>query len=542
MKKTRTRLLAALLASLMLILTACGTSGSSKPASSAGSGTGGASPTKTSGPSKDVVIATGENLISLDPLNYKAGNTDQPLSLTVFETLVWTDRKGNYSPLLATEWTHNAAGDEWTFKLRNDVNFHNGDHFTAKDVVATYTRCIEHKKELATAIENWADLKSVEAIDDYTVKIKTNAPLASFLKSVAFTPVYGADAYTKYGQDLFTNGRMYGTGPWIFDKWVDGQYVTLRKNPNYWNKKYNSYYDTLTVRFIKESSSAVAAHLSGAVQAYVTQGGFDSDLLPLYDKARDHIQIIQQKDGTFAYFQFRMNTGSIFNDEKIREAFDLAIPRQNIIDKVMGGGYMVNSCFVDGCVGYDSSIPAYEYNPEKAKKLLAESSYKGQQFTLLTSTGFAKFQDILLVASEALNAVGFNTKVETVEPATFSSRRSSGSYDIFLTLDMHTGGDPAKHINLKLLGDTQKHEYNNPEFYDLCRSINKEMDAGKRVKLVSQLSQLMRKEHAPTLAAFQYKACHAIDYGITGLEIYPDGTHLYKYITYDSSLIPAKTK
>ncbi len=538
MKKVRTRLAALLLASLLLILTACGSSGSSASGGASSTGSAGTSP--GGGPGKDVAIATGESLISLDPLNYKAGNTDQPLSLTVFESLVWPDRKGGYFPQLATEWTHNDAGDEWTFKLRDDVYFHNGDHFTAKDVVATYTRCLEQKKELSTAVENWADLKSVEAIDEYTVKITTDAPLASFLKSVAFTPIYGADAYAEYGQDLFTNGRMYGTGPWIFVEWIDGQHVKLQKNPDYWNKEYDSYYDTLTVRFIKEPSSAVSAHLSGTVQAYVTQGGFDSDLLPLYDKAQDRTQVLQQKDGTFAYFQFHMNQGSIFNDEKIREAFDLAIPRQTVIDQVMGGGYMVNSCFIDGCVGYDSSIPVYEYDPDKAKQLLAESSYQGEPITLLTSTGFAKFQDILLVASEELNAVGFNTKVETVEPATFSSRRSTGDYDIFLTLDMHTGGDPAKHINLKLLGDTQKHEYNSPEFYDLCRAINREMDSAKRLALISQLTQLMRREHAPTLTAFQYKSCQAIDYGIKGIEIYPDGTYMYKYIDYDPSLVPAK--
>ena len=126
-----------------------------------------------------LVVAMPENVVGFDPGNSK-GNADNIVAMVQYEALVETDHTGNYSPCLAKEWESSEDGTEWTFYLRDDVTFSNGSKFDSNDVVVSYQRQIDDRT-LGCSATFWAELASVEAIDEYTVKISTNSPMASFL-------------------------------------------------------------------------------------------------------------------------------------------------------------------------------------------------------------------------------------------------------------------------------------------------------------------------------------------------------------------------
>jgi len=493
-------------------------------------------PTKTT-----VNIAIGENLFDLNPLN-TSSLPARIVAFNVFEPLVESDHKGTsgvFTPCLATKWERDETGKIWTFTLRQGVKFHNGEDFTSADVVATYQRLIEAGNTLSVHSQFWAYLSDVVAIDDYTVQIITTEPFASTLISVAFTPIISAKAWAELGDTPWDNQYMYGTGPWVFDEWVDGAYTHFTKNENYWNKTiYDPQFEDMYIKYILEPSSAIAAHLSGDVDAYIPSNGINVELLPLYNGTENTTQLITMKTGTFNYFGFNCATGA-FADQNVRLAFDYAIDRQTIADTIFGGAASVpNSVVLDVTPGYDTDLAPYTYDPELATEYLAKSTYDGHEIVLYSSSGLNKSEDQLLVVSEMLNAVGFNTTVSVLEGATFSDIRKKGEYEVFLINDMTVGGDLAKYLSQKILNDTHKHGYENEEMMTLVNNILTELDPATRADLLSQYAVLTREVAAPHSILAQFIATYAIDYGIVGIDLWTDGTFGFKYVDYDASLIP----
>ena len=542
MKKLICLLLAMLIMASMLV--GCGGNSSSdktdgwsgEPAADAGTDakepaaeTGGEGGSE--GGSKVVSIAISENLFDLDPLN----SNSMPArvnTFNVYEPLMEFDHKGTsgeFTYCLATEHSVDDTGCVWTFKLREGVKFHNGEDFNADDVVCTFQRLVDDPS-LSCANQFWPYLESVEKIDDYTVSIKTSQPYAATLISVCYTPIIPNEAYAELGADLFINGAMYGTGPWIFDEWVDGAYTHYYKNPDYWNKEnYDPYYDEMYTRYILESSSALAAHLSGEVDAYVPANGIDTGLLSQYE-GRDDITLTSIDTGTFNYFGFNCANGA-FADINCRMAFEYALDRQLICDTIYGGAAKVPNSVVMDCVpGYDPTLEPYEYDPELAKEYLAKSSYDGHEIVLYSSTGLNLSEEAMLACSEMLNAVGFNTSVSIVEGATFTTIRKEGNYEVFYINDMTVGGDISKYIAQKITGDSHKHGLKDEKLMELATGILLTIDPDERAEISKEYTRYTREIAAPHSIMAQFNCTYAIDNDVTGIDLWTDGTYGFKYV------------
>lgn len=482
---------------------------------------------------KTVSIAISENLFDLDPLN----SNSLPArinSFNIFEPLYEFDHKGTsgeFYPCLATEYSVDDTGCVWTFKLREGVKFHNGEDFNADDVVCTFNRLLEDKS-LSCANQFWPYLSAVEKVDNYTVKISTSQPYAATLISVCYTPIIPNEAYTEKGTDLFLAGAMYGTGPWVFDEWVDGAYTHYTKNENYWNKEnYNTAFEDMYVRYILESSSAIAAHLSGEVDAYVPSNGIDPELLGQYANAAN-TELISLDTGTFNYFGFNCANGA-FADINCRMAFEYALDRQLICNTIYGGAAKVpNSVILDTVPGYDPDLAPYTYDPDEAKDFLAKSSYDGHEIVLYSSAGLNLSEETLLAVSEMLNAVGFNTRVEIVEGATFTTLRKAGEYEVFLINDMTVGGDLAKYIAQKITGDSHKHGLKDEKLMEIATRILTTIDPGERAAAMTEYGHYMREIAAPHSILAQFNCTYAINKDITGIDLWTDGTFGFKYVNY----------
>lgn len=527
---------------LVCMLAGCGKAEIEESQSGAGGGVQAEKKTEVAAeemPSTTVNIAINENIVQLDPHN-QSNLPGYMMWNMCMEPLILEDRKGNYDPLLCESWEHDEAGLEWTFKLRQGIKYHNGEDFNADDVMATFDRLLSKRNELQNAIEYWTLLDKCEKVDDYTVKFTYSQPDSTALLSFSNTPIIPNEAYTEYGDDLWNKQMMYGTGPWVFQEWSDGQFTHFIKNTNYWNQaQFNSYYDEVYLRHITELSTSVAGHIAGDLQVNLKTGGIDTDLLGLYSGTEERIQMVDVQSGMYNYIGFQCAPDKVFHDKNARLAFEYAIDRQSILDNILGGaGKVPNGIINDSCVGFDASIPPYEYNPDKAKEYLGKSDYDGRKITIVSNTSTKKAEETLLAISENMNAVGFNTDILVTEPSTMLEMRKSGNYDLFYVGNMHNAGDPCQVLNLRILNDVHKSNYINEEMNELIKKIKVEMDTDMRNGYVSQVSHMIRDEAAPHSAIVQMNLKEAIDYGVTGIDLFTDGNFRTTYVTYDPSLVP----
>lgn len=527
---------------LVCMLAGCGKAGIEESQSGSGGGVQAEKETEISAkemPPATVNIAINENIVQLDPHN-QSNLPGYMMWSMCMEPLILEDRKGNYDPLLCESWEHDEAGLEWTFRLRQGIKYHNGEDFNADDVMATFDRLLSKRNELQNAIEYWTLLDKCEKVDDYTVKFTYSQPDSTALLSFSNTPIIPNEAYAEYGDDLWNKQMMYGTGPWVFQEWSDGQFTHFIKNTNYWNQaQFNSYYDEVYLRHITELSTSVAGHIAGDLQVNLKTGGIDTDLLSLYSGTEDRIQMVDVQSGMYNYIGFQCAPDKVFHDKNARLAFEYAIDRQSILDNILGGaGKVPNGIINDSCVGFDDSIPPYEYDPDKAKEYLGKSDYDGRKITIVSNTSTKKAEETLLAISENMNAAGFNTDILVTEPSTMLEMRKSGNYDLFYVGNMHNAGDPCQVLNLRILNDVHKSNYVNEEMNELIKKIKVEMDADTRNGYVSQVSHMIREEAAPHSAIVQMNLKEAIDYGVTGIDLFTDGNFRTTYVTYDPSLVP----
>ncbi len=483
----------------------------------------------TTAESKVLSIALSENLMTLDPHDANNAPGYMPRNMC-FDMLVESDHNGNYTPSLAESWSFSEDGKTITFKLRKDVKWQDGTAFTADDVVCTFERLINDRTLKISSIY-WSLLVGVEKIDDYTVSIILSDSYAPVMSSLSVTAIIQKAQYEKEGVAAFNNQHFTGTGPWKFDRWVDGQYLHFYKNENYWGD-FDSYYDEVYLRFVLEASTAIAAHRNGDVQAYIASSGINADNLTLYSGTENKIELIRIDTGTVQYFGFSCKEGSPFADKNARLAFAYAIDRQSIADYIfMGNASVTDSFAVESVIGYSKDTVHYEYNPELAEKYLAASSYNGEPIVLLSNTGTAKSQETLLAACDNLNAVGFNASMKIVETAALSEVRATGNYDVFAVATMQENGEPYKYFNMRVLNDAHHSFFVDEELNEWIKESNSEMDAAKRRALLEKCVVRWSEDlvHFPIV---RLASTYAVNYGVTGIELYQDGLFNFKYVSY----------
>ena len=479
-------------------------------------------------------LALSENITKLDPhdiFNFPVFTA----CWMMYDTLIATDHQGNYSAGLATEWSKSEDGLTWSFTLREGVKFQNGEDFDAADVVATFQRLIDHP-ELTCALTYWPYLESVTALDSYNIEVKLSSAFGPAEYSFSNTWIIPDEAWAAEGEKLWTEQKAVGTGPWQLVEWVDGQYTHFKKYADSWDI-YETALEEIYLRHILEPSTAINGQLSGEIDAYLATGGVARDMLPMYANTENVTEMVNVDVGIFHYLQFQCREGSIFQDQKVREAFSLAIDREALVEFVLGAGSVPNGIFPVGSLGADDTVPAYEYDVEKAKALLAEAGYANEEFTIYTHTGIPMGRQVLTAMQDMLVQAGFNAKIEAVEVSALNNIRQEGTYDAFLASNNYVSGDPYAHINQRILSDNHHSNYQDDEMMQLITDSNSAVETADREALLKALNLRMRETYAPQIATDQMQACYPINYGVTGLQLYTDGFINVRYANWDAALV-----
>lgn len=332
---------------------------------------------------------------------------------------------------LAEKWDISADGLTYTFHLRKGVKFQNGREMTADDVVyslnrlanpdvaTSYTQLmLDHVKGIAASREKDASkraktLEGVKAVDASTVTITLDSPVSSFLNQLTLPGGFVVPKEVADTADFAQHPVC--TGPYTFGEWVHGDHITLKAFPDYWGGK--PAVDTITIRVIREASQQAIEFEAGNLDiARVSPA--DIPRLRADDKLSKQLLIAP----TLNVFHLRINLGDkALSDVRVRKAIALGIDRKAIVDTILSGlGTPAHGLIPPGLSAYDANANPFPYDPDQAKKLLADAGYKdGLTLEVRTQTVETELRTLAAIQQQ-LAKIGVTLKINSTERALFS--------------------------------------------------------------------------------------------------------------------------
>ena len=359
-----------------------------------------------------VTYAAGADPDSLDPANAES-NPSEAVNRMMYENLVRFDVKLKIVPGLALKWEQAKDGLSWTFFLRKGVKFHDGTPFNAEAAKVFFERMIGPEKPSRAGLYT-PFVKSVDVVDEYTVKVNMIAPFAFFLNNLAHSAsgIISPAALKTYGKDI--SRRAVGTGPFKFVEWVHGDHLTMVRNDDYWGGK--PYLDQIIVKTVKEDSARVMMLQSGDAQLIVR---IPSEDIPRLEKD-SNLKLDSTETLRVLYLQFNV-AKKPFTDLRIRQAIAHAIDKDSIVKNIYQGRALVAQNIVAPLTTGYIPIKGLSYDPERAKKLLAEAGYpNGLKAKFWSPQGrYPKDFEMAQAIQQQLKKVGIDCTLDTMEWAAY---------------------------------------------------------------------------------------------------------------------------
>jgi len=419
---------AALLGATAVALAGCAQSDRGEP-----TGAGQASQGASGGGGGTFVFAASSDPVSLDPAFASDGETFR-VARQIFEGLVGTEPgTADPAPLLATEWEASDDGLSYTFTLRDDVTFHDGEKFDAEAVCANFDRWYNWTGLLQSEnlsyyygklFRGFADTdpkgiyESCTADEATSATIKLTQPFAGFVQAMSLPAFsmqspkameqYDADNVGGTEDDVrfseYATAHPTGTGPFKFDEWERGQQVSLVPFEDYWGEK--AQLDKVVVRTIDDGNARRQALVNGEIDGYdlVAPG----DLKGLEE---DGFQIQNRAPFNILYLAFNQAVPAL-QDIRVRQAIAHAIDKEAVVSQSLPEGSKVAVAFQpEEVAGFTEEVTTYEYDPEKAKSLLAEAGQENLTVEFNYPTGVSRPympspEDTFVAIRSQLEAVG----------------------------------------------------------------------------------------------------------------------------------------
>ena len=539
--KTKKKEVALLLALVMCLalLAACGGSGDTTTSPDPA---GSASPTPTSSPAPASSPSTTPAIVAPAPIVEDAkyadhieviidnsrisvvnpmlpGSNTTPSHWTMImiydRLLEYNEATGEYVAGLATRWD-TSDYKTFTFELRNDVSFHNGEKFTAHDVL--YTIGLAQEATGTMMASHWGQVETATAVNDYTLELVLHNVNIDFYMSVA-QPQTGILNELAVSSDP-DYGPCVGTGPFIFTEFITNEYVTVVRNDNYWGDLPLT--KSMTLRFIPEISARTTMMLNGEAQVCFSLSSedyylFENDDFSIFPLTMNNPQGVSfnMAHPITGDYNFRMAVLHAMNREEI--AIVAAGDWAKALDNTNGGGTVWGFS-----TGYrNSDLPVIPYDVEKAKEYLAQSTYNGEDIEITASLSTnIKGSEIL---QQQLSAIGISLVINETDTAGLNAQfRTPDHHLIFNSLTFTNA--PGSAMNVFSPGAGQNRgNYNNPEVTQLLNDAAAELDPAARGRMYGRIQELV-VEDMPFVNIFWRLNGIVGAKGIGGL-ILPTDTH-----------------
>lgn len=469
----------------------------------------------------DLKIALSADVSSLDP-QYLNIAPNVAFSSHIFDALVNVDANGKLVPGLATSWRAIDA-TTWEFKLRQDVKFHDGSKFTAEDVVFSLDRPAKLTNSPGPYTAYTKQIVAKKIVDPYTVRLSTATPYGPLALDVSAIFIVSKKAAEKASTEDFNSGKaLIGTGPYKFVSFKRGDRIEVARNDSYWGGK--SDWDKVSFRIITNSAPRLAALLSGDVDAI--EGVPTADLSKLKGNAKFKLEQkiswrtifweIDQSERSSPYVTDKAGKplpSNPLRDVRVRQAISKAINRQALVDRTMEGlAVPASNIVAPGLLGYNDALKVEAYDPEGAKKLLAEAGYPNGFALTLHGPNDRYINDAQVVQTVAqfLNRIGIQTKVVTLPLSVYFSKARAGEFSVALLGWGTLAGD----FGLRTLVGTSNPDtgwgtwnwgkYSNPALDKLIASSLGSVDQAKRASYAQEAAAVAMKDYAVVPLHHQY--------------------------------------
>ena len=480
------------------------------------------------------------NITSLDPAFARSQNNIWAID-HLYNRLIELDDELNIVPSIAKSWDISDDGLTYTFKLRDDVLYHDDKAFAngksrtvvASDVVASLSRITDSG---LSSPGSWifkdrlASNEPFSAPDDQTFVMKLKSPFRPMLgiMTMHYCSVLPKEAIQKYGKELRTN--PVGTGPFQFKKWLENQSLILVKNEQYFEKGL-PYLDGVRVSFMSEKKTAFLEFMNGKLD-FISglSAEFVNELLTpegtLLDKHKDKIQFIKSPFLNSEYLGFNVQYGDKSNplkNKKVRQALNYGFNRQQMMRSLRNNvGKAANSGFTP--IGLPSHSPqvvkGYTYNPDKARKLLSEAGFpNGKNLPEIKLETSKDYLDLCTYIVRQWEDIGIKAKIDVLESATLRNkmRKSQTAFfrgswiadypdaESFFTVFYGKNPAPPNYTGFK-----------NAQFDKYYEAALKENDDAKRYDLYQKMDAIIVEE-APVILLFYDETALCASKRISGL-------------------------
>jgi len=442
--------------------------------------------------------------------------------LNIYDRLVEcevVDGVAEIVPSLAETWEVSDDGLVYTFHLRDDVTFHNGEKLTADDVVYTIDRMMDPDTEARNTdaysmikgakdrLEGGADsVEGVKALDEHTVEITLEVPFGPFLANLA-TPacsIYNRKATEEAGDQFGIDPKLtVGTGPFKMADWVLNDRLTMVRNDDYF--KGAPKLDGIEVVQVPDENTQKLMYENGELDI-LDLSNFSSQLEYFLENDTYKDNLVTGPEAGCYFYAFNQDMEPT-NDVRVRKAISMAVDRQVILDQMYSGaGHVVNSMLPDGVLGaYDAEeIP---YDPEKARALLEEAGYgDGCELEIYQQTDNPDALAINQVVQSMLNEVGITVTIRQLDDAAYFAERKEGRLGMTRASWKADFNDPDNFLytffserNAKIRSNNHK----NTDVYQWLEDARAMVDEDERMALYQKIDTAVVQEDAVVLPLFQ---------------------------------------
>lgn len=432
----------------------------------------------------------------------------------IYSGLVGFNKDLKIVPELAEKWETSNDGKTYTFTLRKDAKFHDGRPVTAQDVQYSIERAADPKTRSTISPLYLGDIvgfndkytgkaksiAGVKVVDNYTIQIDVERPVSYFLASLAHPTSYVVDKFNVESGEQPWYLKPNGTGPYKLTQWDQGQLIVLEKNTDYYGDVKPS---VDRIELILGGGSGMTRYENGDLDAVRVSIADIERVSDTSNPLNKELDIEPQLSTSFLVFNTRK---APFDDPKVRMAFAMSVDSSKIAkvvykDMVQSATGILPQAFP----GFNPNLTGIKYDPEGAKKLLAESKYASGLPDIVWNTvggGGAAGSDTQAIAEMLKENLGANISIEQTDWATYLSQINGTNVD-FQMFDIGWSADyvdPHNFIGLLFRGGSASNwsGYDNPEVNKLIDEASIESNLEKRINLYQQAEEMILKD-APVL-------------------------------------------
>ena len=477
-------------------------------------------------PRADLVIINGAEPETLDP-GVVLGQPDMRVVNAVFEGLTRLDpQTSGPIPGLAEHWEISPDGRIYTFHLRTNLVWSTGGPITAEDVVYSWIRALKPETASAYAgqlfyLKNGEEfnagkikdpsLVGVRALDRFTVRAELKNPTAFFLDLCAFATlaVVPRDTIEKYGDRWIMAPVVPVSGPYELVYWRLNDKIRLRKNPRYWDAP-NTRIELVDILPIGSATTALNLYETGGADVV-----WDKDLIPA-----ELIDVLAKRPDFHSYSELgtyfmRVNTTrKPFNDARVRQALALSVDKKRITEKITKAGEEVADCLTPPGIPRYHSPRGLGYDPERARKLLAEAGYPGgkgfphfQYMFNASAGGGGNIHAKIAVELQQMwrDELGIDMELRQVEWGTYLDAQDKLDYDLCRASWIGDYNDPDTFLNLFVSNnDNNRTGWTNAVYDSHIRRADEENDPAAREKIFQQAETLLVRDEVPIIPIYFY--------------------------------------